>query len=115
PFPEVSDQLEIINNTAENSGLNGFLFRQMTNSTINGNKAINGNQRGVTLSMRGAIALKDYLKGNTVVNNECIDNQRKKTQIYGLYDFSKNQIKSEVKKGKSNRIKHSSKNGIDEF
>ena len=93
PFPEVSNRLDLINNIAENSGLNGFLFRQMTNSTINGNKAINGNQRGVTLSTRGAIALKDYLKGNTFSNNECIDNQRKKTQTYGLYDFSKNQIK----------------------
>ncbi|SFT40034.1 Right handed beta helix region [Algoriphagus locisalis] len=115
PFPEVSNHIELVNNTAENSGLHGFLFRQMSNSSITGNKAINGNQRGLTLSTRGAIALKDYLSGNTFSKNECFDNQQKKTQIYGFYDFSKNHIKSEAKKGKNNKIKHSSFSGIDMF
>lgn len=115
PFPEVSDQIDLINNTAVNSGLHGFLFRQMANSTITGNKAINGNQRGVTLSTRGALALKEYLSNNVFSSNECFDNQKKKTQTYGLYDFSKNQIASEAKKGKNNKIKHSSSNGIDVF
>lgn len=115
PYPEVSDQITLRNNTADQSGLHGFLFRQMTNSTVTGNKAINGNQRGVTLSTRGAIALKEYLEGNTFSKNECFDNQHKKTQTYGFYDFSKIHIKSEAKKGKNNKIKHSSSSGIDVF
>lgn len=115
PFPEVSDRIHLINNIAENSGLNGFLFRQMTNSVVSGNKAINGNQRGLTLSTRGAIALKEYLSENTFSDNDCIDNQGKKTQIYGLYDYSKSQITNQEKRGKNNKITHSSKNGIDDF
>ncbi|GAB2481091.1 right-handed parallel beta-helix repeat-containing protein [Algoriphagus taiwanensis] len=115
PFPEVSNNLLFKDNKAEKSGLHGFLFRQMTNSQVVGNKAINGNQRGVTLSTRGAIALKEHLSDNTFDDNECIDNQSKKTQTYGLYDFSVSQITSDAKKGKNNKIKHRSKSGIDEF
>jgi len=115
PFPEVSDDLYLEGNSAEESGLNGFLFRQMVNSTIINNRAINGNQRGVTLSTRGAISLKEYLSNNLFEGNECIDNQVKKTQLYGLFDFSVKQIKQPEKKGENNRIKHKSKNGLDEF
>tara|TARA_R110002020_G_scaffold442020_1_gene653182 strand:+ start:1931 stop:3268 length:1338 start_codon:yes stop_codon:yes gene_type:complete len=115
PFPELSDQIQLINNTAETSGLTSFLFRQMSNSTVTGNKAINGNQRGVTLSTRGAFALKDYLTNNTFSENESIDNQKNKTQIFGFYDYSVDQIKSSSKKGKNNKISHKSKNGKDVF
>jgi hypothetical protein len=115
PYPEVSNQLLFEKNLAAGSGLNGFLFRQMSNSEVRNNQAINGNQRGVTLSTRGAIALKEYLSNNIFEGNECIDNQDKKTQLYGLYDFSVSQIKQTEKKGKNNRIIHSSKTGYDEF
>ncbi len=115
PYPEVADQLLFENNSAESSGLNGFLFRQMSNSEVINNRAVNGNQRGVTLSTRGGIALKEYLTNNIFRENECIDNQAKKTQLYGFYDFSVNQIPQSEKKGKNNRIQHKSQNGLDEF
>lgn len=115
PFPEVSDNIQLFNNISEESGLNSFLFRQMTNSVISGNQAINGNQRGVTLSTRGAFALKDYVSNSTFTNNSCEDNQNKKTQVYGFYDYSVDQIKSAAKKGKNNKISHNSKNGKDVY
>lgn len=115
PYPEVSSDIYMEGNLAQNSGIHGFLFRQMENSQVLNNKAINGNQRMLTLSTRGAIALKDYLKNNTFSNNICEDNQNKKTQLYGLYDFSVNDIKSASKKGKNNKIKHKSKSGKDVF
>ncbi|MCS5488972.1 right-handed parallel beta-helix repeat-containing protein [Algoriphagus limi] len=115
PFPEVSSNLLFNNNTSERSGLHGFLFRQMSDSKIIGNKAINGNQRGVTLSTRGAIAIKEYVSNCEFEENQCFDNQSKKTQLYGLYDFSVNQITSEAKKGKNNKIKHKSTSGTDVF
>ncbi|NVJ86755.1 MAG: right-handed parallel beta-helix repeat-containing protein [Algoriphagus sp.] len=115
PYPEVSSNLFFSNNISEKSGFHGFLFRQIADSKIIGNKAINGNQRGVTLSTRGAIAIKDYVSNSEFVDNQCIDNQSKKTQLYGLYDFSINQITSEAKKGKNNKFKHKSANGTDVF
>ncbi len=115
PYPEVCDQLVFQGNLADGSGLNNFLFRQMTNSKVFKNIAKNGNQRGVTLSTRGGIALKEYLFNNVFDQNECIDTQAKKTQLYGLYDFSVNHIKGEKKKGENNLIQHNSKNGLDEF
>jgi parallel beta-helix repeat protein len=115
PFPEVANNIQFIDNLAENSGLYGFLFRQMSNSKITGNKAINGNQRGVTLSTRGAIALKEYLNNNEFTKNNCIDNQIKKTQLFGLYDYSVDQIKSASKKSTNNKISHKSSDGKDIF
>ncbi|HCX76177.1 MAG TPA: hypothetical protein DHU93_13085, partial [Algoriphagus sp.] len=55
PYPEISENLLFQKNIARNSGLHGFLFRQMKNARVLNNSAINGNQRGVTLSTRGAI------------------------------------------------------------
>ncbi|MBN7817578.1 right-handed parallel beta-helix repeat-containing protein [Algoriphagus pacificus] len=115
PFPEVSERIEFTNNVAEKSGLYGFLFRQMSNSKVVGNKAINGNQRGLTLSTRGAIALKEYLSNNEFSKNNCIDNQAMKTQLFGIYDYSVDQISSASKKGKNNKISHKSSNGKDVF
>ncbi|WP_111672133.1 glycosyl hydrolase family 28-related protein [Algoriphagus litoralis] len=115
PFPEVSNQLFFSKNIAVESGLHGFLFRQMSNSEVVNNKAVNGNQRGVTLSTRGAFALKEFVSNTTFKENECTDTQATKTQLYGFYDFSVNQIEQVEKRGKNNLIQHKSKTGIDEF
>ncbi|TFV97205.1 hypothetical protein E4S40_00685 [Algoriphagus kandeliae] len=115
PFPEVASNLLFEKNTAENSGLHGFLFRQMDHVEVINNKAINGNQRGVTLSTRGAIAIKEYVSNSIFEGNQCLDNQSKATQLYGLYDYSVDQITSAAKKGKNNRIKHKSAKGSDVF
>jgi len=115
PFPEVCSNIYMKGNVALNSGIHGFLFRQMVDSEIIKNRAINGNQRMLTLSTRGAFALKDYLADNTFIDNYCEDNQSKKTQLYGFYDFSVNDIKSSSKKGINNTIIHRSKSGKDVF
>lgn len=115
PFPEVSTHIYMEENLALNSGLHGFLFRQMTHSKIISNRAINGNQRMLTLSTRGGIALKEYLRNNTFSDNHCKDNQAKKTQLFGFYDFSVNEIRDPNKRGKNNRISHRSKWGKDVF
>jgi Endopolygalacturonase len=115
PFPEVSTNLLFEKNTAEKSGLHGFLFRQMNDSEVRNNRAINGNQRGLTLSTRGAIAIKEYVSNSIFEGNQCVDNQSKATQLFGLYDFSVNNISAPSKRGKNNRIKHKSAEGTDVF
>ncbi|HAS58170.1 MULTISPECIES: right-handed parallel beta-helix repeat-containing protein [unclassified Algoriphagus] len=113
PYPEISENLLFQKNIARNSGLHGFLFRQMKNARVLNNSAINGNQRGVTLSTRGAIAIKEYVSDSRFRGNLCFDNQLKTTQIFGLYNYSVDLIKSEDKKAKNIKIKHQSKSGID--
>lgn len=114
PYPNVSKNLVFYDNESKESGLYGFLFRQMEDSSVERNTAIDNNQRGITRSTRGGIALKEHVDNNVFTGNVCVDTQEKPTQIYGLYDYSVEIIKNPVQKGE-NIIIHRSTTGTDLF
>ena len=127
-YPEMCKNLSFIDNTSLFSNLQGFLFRQMEYSVVTGNIARNNNQKGITLATRGGMSIANYCFNNKFEDNTCDDDQVKKTQLFGLYDYNKNtgdvvtqtagdaaRSAAKAVRKSNNIIKHKSRYGQDYF